>query len=137
MENASKALVIAGGILIALMILSILVYVFISISDFEGAQDRNTLTKQLDEFNKSYEAYNKSRMYGVDVISVVNKATENNEKYPEDKVNIIVLDGEDNQMQVEDSHEFKVTIFKCEKVEYNEKTGKINLMEFRKISINS
>ena len=59
MENASKALIIAGGILLALMLLSILVYVAGSMHDWAGSQTREELTKQIAEFNKGYEVYNK------------------------------------------------------------------------------
>ncbi len=78
MENASKALLIAGGVLLAMMILAIMVYVFGSMSDFAESQDRTAATQEIVEFNKGYEAYNKQRMYGTDVISVVNKAINHN-----------------------------------------------------------
>lgn len=78
MENASKALIIAGGILISIMILSLLVYVATSISDMAESQDRKLAAQQIQEFNKSYLAYSKTRMYGTDVITVVNKAINHN-----------------------------------------------------------
>ena len=81
MENATKALLIAGGILIAMMTLALLVYVFGYMTDFAESQDRVAATQEIVEFNESYEAYNKQRMYGTDVISVVNKAEDNNIKY--------------------------------------------------------
>lgn len=78
MENASKALIIAGGILLAMMILTMVISVGTSISDFEDNQDKTTLVKQIEEFNNSYLAYNKTIMYGTDVITVVNKAINHN-----------------------------------------------------------
>ncbi len=74
MENASKALLIAGGILIAIITMSLIVLVFNSISGVAEEQDRKLETEQLQTFNKSYEAYDKTRMYGTDVITVINKA---------------------------------------------------------------
>jgi len=78
MENASKALLIAGGMLFAMMILALLVSVVISINDAAESQDRNKLSEQIQEFNKGYEVYNKTKMFGTDVITVVNKAIDHN-----------------------------------------------------------
>ena len=78
MENASKALIIAGGILLAIMILALLVYMGTAMTDMAESQDRKLAAQQLEEFNKSYLVYNKTRMYGTDVITVVNKAINHN-----------------------------------------------------------
>lgn len=94
MENASKALLIAGGMLLAMMILVLLISLATSISDVTESQDRKQLTQQLVQFNKQYEAYNKTRMYGIDVITVVNKAVDYNKTLDTDeeeyKINIIL-----------------------------------------------
>lgn len=37
--------------------------------------------RELTIFNKGFQAYDKKMMYGADVISVVNKAIDNNKKY--------------------------------------------------------
>ena len=78
MENASKALLIAGGILLAMIILSLIVLVDSSISDMRRTQVNQQLSDELNAFNAQYEAYNKKIMYGTDVISVINKAADNN-----------------------------------------------------------
>ena len=78
MENASKALLIAGGMLLTMMIMAMLISLGISISDVAESQDKNQLTKQIQEFNKGYEAYNKTKMFGIDVITVTNKAINHN-----------------------------------------------------------
>jgi len=79
MENASKALLIAGGMLLTMMIMAMLITLGISISDVAESQDKNQLTKQIQEFNKGYEVYNKTKMFGIDVITVTNKAINHNE----------------------------------------------------------
>ncbi len=81
MENASKALVIAGGVLIAVVIMSLIAYFFSSISEWPQEQDDEQSAEQLAKFNLEYEVYEKSAMYGTDVISCLNKANSNNEKY--------------------------------------------------------
>lgn len=80
MENASKALLIAGGILLALMTLSLIVYVSTSTTRMVEAQDAKKVAEELAAFNASYEAYNKRLMYGTDVITVINKAINYNGK---------------------------------------------------------
>lgn len=90
MENASKALLMAGGILLAMMILALLVYVATSMSSMAGSQDRRIEAKQLEDFNKTYEAYNKTRMYGTDIITVVNKAIDYNTKLDTDETNYFI-----------------------------------------------
>ena len=47
--------------------------------------ETSTLTEeQIVKFNQEFLTYNKSVMYGTDVISVLNKAIDNNERYAED-----------------------------------------------------
>lgn len=87
MENASKALLIAGGILLALMTLSLIVYVSTSTTRMAEAQDAKKAAEELSAFNASYEAYNKTRMYGTDVITVVNKAINYNGKLDDSQKN--------------------------------------------------
>lgn len=132
MENASKALIIAGGILLAMMILALLIYVSTSMSSVAEEQDKRILTKQIEDFNKGYLAYNKTRMYGADVLTVYNKAQEDKEDY-DITVNAINKDG--SNITIENNHDFKISIFKCEEVSFNEKTGRVNKMIFRKIEV--
>lgn len=78
MENAAKALIIAGGILLAIMTLTLLVYGITSTSRIEQAKAESEKIQEITNFNMEYEAYNKKRMYGIDVISVINKAINHN-----------------------------------------------------------
>lgn len=80
MENAAKALVIAGGVLLAIITVSLFVYMTTATSRMAQAQDEKTALEQLVAFNSEYEAYNKRVMYGTDIITVVNKAIVHNEK---------------------------------------------------------
>ena len=80
MENAAKALVIAGGVLIAIMTLSLFLYGMTSATRIEQAQNEKKASEELAAFNMEYEAYNKQKLYGIDVITVINKAIENYNK---------------------------------------------------------
>lgn len=92
MENASKALLMAGGILIALLILSALVIFFTNLAEYQTNQDNSKLATQIAEFNDQYEPYNKENLTLMELKSVYNKILDNNQKateagVAEDKIN--------------------------------------------------
>lgn len=77
MENASKALLMAGGILIAILILALLVRTFTNISSFQKSQLTQEEEEQLIAFNEQYTKYLNQYVYGTEVISVINKSLNN------------------------------------------------------------
>lgn len=81
MDNASKAFYWGGCILIGMLIISIFYFIFSQASILMGEAQPDTEQKELMKFNKSFEAYNKKIMYGADIITLMNKAIDNNEKY--------------------------------------------------------
>ena len=83
MENASKALEIAAGVLLGVLIMSLIAYFFTSISTWPEQEDNEKELEQTAKFNLEYEVYDKKGMYGADVISCLTKAINNNEKYYE------------------------------------------------------
>lgn len=83
MDNVSKALQIAGGVLIGVILLSLVSYFFSSIGLWPEEEEQIETAEQTAKFNLEYEVYDKKGMYGVDVISCLNKAKSNNEKYVE------------------------------------------------------
>ncbi len=80
MENASKALIMAGGILIAIMVASLFVYLFTTYgSQAKDMYDRiyeRQKTEALNEYTQ-YEGTTENTIY--DVVTVINKAQDNNE----------------------------------------------------------
>lgn len=121
MENASKALLIAGGVLIALIIITMFIMMFSRISNINKEQEEQTKIEQLNAFNMAFEAYGKKVMYGADVITLINKVAENNKKYsgnPDYKITII-LDGTEITSSSNLIGEKESYIYKCEKMEYN------------------
>ncbi len=84
MENASKALLIAAGVLISVLLFSMFLYMKDEIGLFQTSKVDAKLIEENNEFNSKYEAYNKTFMYGTDVISVVSMAYDNNLKYYND-----------------------------------------------------
>lgn len=81
MENASKALIIAGGILLALLTLAILMFTWRTMGDTVKADDTQKNIEQITKFNAQYTSYQKRALYGADVASVINKVNDNNKEY--------------------------------------------------------
>ena len=134
MENASKALIMAGGILLAILIISMIVLLSSSTKSFLKAQNDQKLAQEIENFNKGYLAYNKTVMYGTDIITVVNKANEYNKTIDVNDIkNKVIIEIYNNEEQISISYneEFKISIFKCESIGYNNETGKINKMIFK------
>lgn len=81
MENASKALLMAGGILIALLVIGALVLMFNQVGSYEKAQEASKKNSQIADFNKDFERYLDDKgITGADVISLINKVLDYNEK---------------------------------------------------------
>lgn len=154
MENASKALLIAGEILIAVLILGIIVYAYNNLSFFAKEQEEDTLKKQITAFNREYESYNRKLLRGVDVISVANKAISNNTKYENENyyyiqvefeiIEAINVDGSKLDVGTYNLNyyssnimnnssiftELKRKVFDCTKLDYNNQSGRVNYMKF-------
>lgn len=85
MENATRALAIAGGILIALLVVSLLVLGIGKLSSYYTAVDSAEYNKQIRDYNKQFEAYNKNVVKGIELVSLCNLAEDtNNDKYRDD-----------------------------------------------------
>lgn len=91
MENASKALLMAGGMLLAILLISVGVLGYTRIKSLKTTEAETVKQKQIQAFNAEYESYNRQRLRGIDVISVVNKAISNNEMQDPCYVNIKII----------------------------------------------
>ena len=80
MENASKALLIAGGVLISLMVISGLILVMRKVGDFQTANQDARLEKQTLDFNNIYESYNRKNISGNEMVSLMNRVLDYNER---------------------------------------------------------
>ena len=103
MENASKALLIAGGVLIAILIVSVLVVTLNIVNSNQKTREKALATEQLAEFNQKYEAYNKKALRGTDIITLMKMAIENNNNASSDNpyyINVVIDLGSE---KIEDS----------------------------------
>lgn len=78
MENASKALIIAGGVLIAVMIVSIAVYLFQSSGSLSQSYEDKLKQDAITAYNNKFLQYGKN-MNGQDMVSLINLIAETNE----------------------------------------------------------
>ena len=83
MENATYALRIAAGVLIALMVTSLLVFGFSRINRYKKQEEMSKKDEQTVEFNKEFESYNKRVVTGYELISLANYTNDINERYQE------------------------------------------------------
>lgn len=94
MENASKALIMGAGMIIAVLIITLAVSVYRSISENYRTGDDVEIVEQITAFNKEYESYNRKLLRGTDIITLCNKAIDNNKKYndvPERQITITFM----------------------------------------------
>ncbi len=82
MENASKALIMAAGVLIGVLVLSLAAFLFM---DF-GARSKDVYAQvehnQLTEYNAQYTIYaDRNDLTIYDVVNLLNLAKQNNDNY--------------------------------------------------------
>ena len=85
MENATKALEMATGVLIAILVIGLCVYAYNNLSEEKKIEQSAESASQATDFNKSYEAFNKSGLQGSEILSLANKIVDYNAKEAEKK----------------------------------------------------
>lgn len=136
------------NIAIVLVILCI-----ISIGAYFYVKNVQAERREVAKFNAEYEYYNDDVLNGLDITTLINKATSNNEKYEiqKDENRLYILDDKysieiyitmiinEKTYRMERISELGTTAFveyfgsvgfKCTNVEYHESTGRIASMTF-------
>ncbi len=133
MENATRALVMAGGILIALIILGALLLMFNNLSSYQKNNDDSRKTSQISDFNNQFEPYNKDNLTLMELKSVYNKIVSNNQKNPEFKIETNILSVYPNISssfkELPEEHK-QNAVFKCKEIKYNNSEGRISEINF-------
>ena len=80
MENASRALIMAGSVLIALMIIGALMLMFGNLTSYQETDTQGTRSAQIAEFNQQFETYNRDDVRGSDLYSLLNKVIDYNRR---------------------------------------------------------
>lgn len=126
MENAAKALLIAGGVLIAIILISMFLLMYNRMANIQKVQEQKKEMEQLSAFNAQYEAFNKKLMYGVEVRTLQNKVNENNINNPSEQIELSLPDDFENS---DDVNNLK---YKCTNIEYSIETAKVNKIVIEK-----
>ena len=134
MENASKALLMAGGILISLLVVGALVLMFVNLGDYQNNVDNSRKSSQIADFNNQFMPYDKENLTLMELKSLYNKIESNNKTtdykiktnikdiYPKIENDFKGLPEEDKQNRR----------YKCIKIEYGNEDGRISLINFEK-----
>lgn len=160
MENASKALLMAAGILMGILVLSLAVFLFANFGSTSSQIRSDITSNQLTQFNTQFTIYaGRDDITIYDIISVANLAKENNKNYSsysDYQIQVIVnnIMGYSRFNKFQDSteadikramNEFSNVIsdengrtvigskFKCENITYHE-NGRVATITFRKIN---
>lgn len=160
MENASRALIIAAGILIAMMVAGILVYSRVEWGDYQESQERVKLQEQTTEFNQRFESYNKKVITGFQMISLTNLVTDYNSSvketgYKDIELKVKWYDLKENQTPShslkdlsldeiakfgtgsktdKEKKEFKEKYFTCVSINYDNASGRVIAMNYKEIT---
>lgn len=146
MENASKAIIIAGGMLIAIVLMGLIIWGYTQLRNVQQTKSDSESSLQLAEFNKKLEAYNRTTVRGFELISLSNLIEDMNRRYSDyhyakndqhyEKVGGAIIEP-DNYIDLEyisnnEPNEFKEAYFECFEVKYGE-SGRIVWMAFRPV----
>lgn len=138
------------------LIILLILFMIIIFSIYALFITNKAQTNSLRNYNREYEEYLDKTIYGTELATLINKATNVNEKnkIEKDKKNYYI-ENEENSIKIEitmlltektypmeeiyntDTAEFvkhfNLEKFKCTKIEYHNKTGKISKMLFEQV----
>ena len=145
MENAVKALLIAAGVLIGVMTISLGVALYSSLGVYVESMHEDIRDKELQQFNNQYTKYIDIELTIHDVVTAANTAYESNNKYnlteSEDNnyyVTINLFPGNVNLEKNISSHSSEILEnglgkkYKCsyDDVKFNTETGRVYQVNF-------
>ena len=80
MENASKALLIAGGMLLLILVMSLAAYIFKQLGSQTSGFYRDMSDTEIYEYNQQFFNYEDKELRIQDVITVINLAKDTNKR---------------------------------------------------------
>lgn len=84
MENATKALLIAGSVFLALLVIGAFMLMMNNLSDYQQKSYQEKATAQTIEFNNLYLSYNHDKVRGSDMVSLMNRVIDYNSRKSQD-----------------------------------------------------
>lgn len=80
MENASKALLMAAGMLLVMLILALVIFAWGKFSDYQNAKDSLVDIEDTAKFNEQFTHYDRDDVQGYEILSLINKVVDYNER---------------------------------------------------------
>ena len=81
MENASKALLMAGGVLLAMMVIAFALFAWGKFGEFYDSKDELKDVEDVAKFNEQFTAYQRNDVHGYELISLANKVADYNFRF--------------------------------------------------------
>lgn len=141
MENATKALLIAGGILISMLVLTIGIYLFVSFRDAGSSYEQTMETTEIQKFNVNFTKFEGRKDITIqEIVSIVNFAKQYKEQTD---IDILIYLSNENLMKKSSvdiidmmKNEPANKYYKCglnpliKDIEYDE-NGMVKIIKFR------
>lgn len=107
MENATKALLIAAGVLLIIMIISVVIIFWNQMAGYFTEKYEATMLEQLVEFNNKFSNYNGKTIRGNELLSIMNRIIDYNNYQGDiqgyENIEIIIdLKGHHSEMKYKD-----------------------------------
>ena len=81
MENTSKALLMAGSVLVAVLIISLLIFGYNQLAEVEQTRSDSEYNDRISEYMRRFEQFNRT-LYGRELLSLANLQEDYNESDP-------------------------------------------------------
>lgn len=78
MENASKALIMAGSVLLALIVIGAFMLMLTNLTDYQEKTGTVIEQQQIVEFNNQFSTYDRTNLRGNDMLSLMNRIIDYN-----------------------------------------------------------
>ncbi len=132
MENATKALLMAGGILIAMLIISIGVFLFANYSDFGSSYDQTLQSTEIQKFNENFTKFERRTDITIQEIVTVANFAKQYEEQTEVHIEVELRgkgDLNDPEKKFIDIIKENDELYRCNNIGYDDE-GKVISIEF-------
>ncbi len=140
MENASKALLMAGSILIAMLVISIGVYIFLTASDLGSAYEQRMEIAEIEKFNSNFIIFEDREDIKIqEIVSLAKFAKQYKEKTGIETLvkfkgsNLLTINNEDDFIGIVKNNSMdgvEIKNFKFQSISYDPNTGMVNEINF-------
>ena len=140
MENASKALLMAAGVLIGVMIIALMVQLFLHAAETSQNYSKSLDSEEIAKFNANFTQCLEKKLTISEVITLCNFAESASDERNENVHTVTIKgsfrDAKSRKRMLENAAQAKTMGEKLYKLdcEYDKETGYINIISFKKIS---